>query len=114
MFLDGSSTRLVIPSNTSWFFKVNVVAMQVANGVRTGGYSFEGVIMNDDDTVSMPTDSSGNSVANPTRTFQNEWNSSMTCDLSADDTNKTLKIAIKGMGDRTHWVADIHIVQTKF
>ena len=104
LFLNGTSTRLVVPEDATWFFKINVVGRQLSNGVRSAGYSFEGVIQNDDDAVS---------IVGQTTTCEVEGVSTWTCVVSADDTNNSLKISVaNSAAERTHWVADIHIVQT--
>jgi len=105
IFLNGTSTRMVIPTDATWFFKVNVVARQIENGVRSAGYSFEGALQNENDTVTL---------VGATTTCEEEGVSGWNCSVVADDTNNSLKVQVKNnASNRTHWVAEIHIVQTK-
>ena len=105
-FLNGSSTRLTVPDGATWFFSVRVVARRVGGQREDAGYHYEGVIENDGGTTAL--------VGTVNQLTLIEDVGSWVCTITADDTNDSLKIGIKGEASKDiNWVAYVRIVQTQ-
>ena len=102
MFLTGS-TRLVIPSNRTWFFTIKTLA-----GIYTGGdtaaYKHEGVIQNSGGTVALK----GSVIETVIHEDDNTWSVAVT----ASDANDALVITATGdSSSEVDWVFVVNIVQ---
>jgi|SRR5882672_2138586 len=108
-------TRLVIPSNTTWVFEMQIAARRTDAGVEYGGWKIKGVINNTSGNVTFAAtpalETYGNSAitAGPTITPL-AWNVSVT----ADNTHSSLDIFVTGqVGKVIDWtcVSEITKVQ---
>ncbi len=104
MFVDGISQRLVMPTDSTWVFQTYVVASDgTVSGRKVGGYKIEGIIENGSTTTLLGT---------PVITTFYESDSEMDVSVSADNTNKSLKIEVTGVTGRTlYYVGTIMITQ---
>lgn len=105
LFLDGSSSRLVIPNNTTWVFVAYIAARRTdGGGSESAGYRLEGCIANDAGTTALT-----GSVAT---TIYGEDSTTWDVSASADDANDALSILVTGEAAKTiHWVARIDLVE---
>jgi hypothetical protein len=105
--LNGSSQRLTIPEDTHWTFRAIVSGITDEGDVAS--YSFEGAISN----IGMTTSIAGSVI----KTVIAEDNALFDCNISADDTNDSLKIAIQvsdGTVGQMRWVARIETSEVTF
>ena len=114
LFLDGTSAseRIVLPAKTAWHFDIKIVAYQ-SDFSSTAWWKFTGGIYRDlSDTVALITtmtpykstyfDSSGSKF------------SESDIEVSADNTNKSLKItATASDSNNYYWAAYIDIIQSR-
>ncbi len=104
IFLDGSSARLEIPNDSTWLYEVNIVARRSDADNVSAGYRLTGIIDNNANTVAV--------VGTQAVLLNQEDNASYGVVISADNTNKSLKIAVQGVAGHTvKWVAFIRTVE---
>jgi len=104
VFLDGSNARLTIPSDTTWTFSVLVAARRTDGDNESAGYEFKGVIDNNAGTTAL--------VGSVSKTVFAEDTSAWDFNITADDTNDSLKLEATGENAKTiYWVATCKIVQ---
>jgi hypothetical protein len=102
--LDGASTSLEIPDDTTWAFDILVAARRTDADNESAGYHFCGCVDRNTGTVAL--------VGSVTKTVLAEDSAGWDCNLSADDTGKTLKITAMGENAKTiRWVARIDLTQ---
>jgi len=90
----GSSGGLVIASNVSLAFTVQVVGRRTdVGGEQSAAYLITGLIVNDGGTTRM--------VGTPVVTVLGEDNSAWDCTVSADDTNDKLRVLVTGAASTT-------------
>lgn len=104
LFLDGSSEKITIATDTTWAFSIMVVARRYDARDEGAGYKLEGVIDNNNGTTAL--------VGAVTKTVIAEDDADWDCDVTADNTNDALKITVTGETDKTiRWVARIDLVE---
>ena len=108
LFLDGVDDRLVLPANTSWGFTVSVVGRTTDAGTgaeQSAYYELKGLIKRDGA-------SNTTLVGSVTKTVLAEDDATWDVDVTADDTNEALDIAVTGgTGDNVRWVATIQLTE---
>jgi hypothetical protein len=106
LFLDGSSTRLVLPNNSLWTFSI-LVAGRRTDAVGGGaGYRFDGVIRKD------TTAGSTTLVGAVVKSILGETNNAWDTVVDADATNGSLRIRVTGEAAKTiRWVASMEVTQ---
>lgn len=108
MFLDGSSARLTIPTDTAWDVTIRIVASQqgMANLMR---FDRSCLIVNDGGTTSISgvdTLGTDQSIGSP-----GAWSVALT----ADNTNDALKVAVTGAASTNiRWVASVDAVEVSY
>ena len=105
LYLDGSTTRLLVQDERTLAFDITVVARSDAN--QSAGYHFRGVIENTGGTTVF--------IGTPTSEVLGEDVASWDCWIEADDAYDALRIRVTGsLGRVVRWVAQVHIVETKY
>lgn len=108
IFLNGSSTRMVIPDDTTWAFDALIVA-RLGTQQASAAYNVFGCIDNESGTVAMV-----GSVQYGTAIEDNPLTNDWDVQFTADDTNDSLKLEVKGGTghlDTVRWVANIRVSQ---
>jgi hypothetical protein len=104
LFLDRTSARCTIGSDTTWAFSILVVARGTDADNESAAYKFEGCIDNNAGTTAL--------VGSVTKTVLAEDTAGWDCDVTADNTNDALVITATGENDKTiYWVARITLVE---
>lgn len=104
LFLDGSSAKITIPNNTTWAFKILVVARRTDADGENDAWEITGLIHRDANAASTALDASQINQIGATT-----W----TCAVSADTTGGALQIDVAGAAAKTiQWVARIETVET--
>ena len=104
MFLDGTSTRLVIPTDTTWGFDIMVVARRTDADNESAFYRFEGCIDNNAGTTAL--------VGSVVSATPIEDTAAWACAVTADNANDALIITVTGENGKTiQWLANITILQ---
>ncbi len=100
IFVNGiASSRIVIPTNTTYTFTLYVAARRTDSGTESGGYKFEGVIRNVAGTVGL---------INSAKTVLAEDTAAWDVAIAGDNTNKSLNITVTGQNAKTiSWAAYI-------
>jgi len=106
-FLDGSAVRAVIPTNTTWGFDILVVGRSSA-GV-SAMWRVTGAIQNNSGTVTLTAAVTTSVLADGTGST---WGVAGSVAVTADNTNKSLKIAVTGAAaTNIRWTAHARIVE---
>jgi hypothetical protein len=108
IFLDGASTKMVIPDDTTWAFDALIVA-RLGTTQASAAYNVFGCIDNESGTVALV-----GSVQKGTPIEDNPNASDWDVQFTADDTNNSLKLEVKGgtgLGGTIRWVATVRISQ---
>ena len=106
LFQDGSSARLVLSNDTSWAFKILVVARRTDANDESAMYQFLGGI---DRNATAATTAI---VGNVNKTVIAEDTAQWDCDVDADTTNGSLRIQVTGQAAKTiRWVARVELVE---
>lgn len=101
LYLDGSSARCVIPTNTTWAFSILVVGRNTGYMGSAAGYKIEGVVENSEGSLNLFT---------PTVTVLAEYNPAWDATVSVGDL--ALKVVVTGESGQTiRWVARITLVE---
>ena len=112
IFLDGSSTKMVLPDDTTWAFDALIVA-RLGTTQASAAYNVFGCIDNESGTVAMV-----GSVQYGTPIEDNPAGSNWDVQFTADDTNNSLKLEVKGGGfglpSDLHWVANVRVSQVTY
>lgn len=104
MFLDNSSARMVIPTDTLWGFNITVIARRTDADNEGAFYKFQGGIDNNAGTVAL--------LAAVVAATPIEDTSGWDCAVTADNTNKALIITVTGENSKTiAWFASIELLQ---
>lgn len=104
IFLDGSSGRMTIPSDTTWAFDVLIAARRSDADNESAAYQISGCIDNNAGTTALVGTNSGLTT--------NEDNVLWDASVLADDTNDALVIKVTGETSKTvKWVAHVRAVQ---
>jgi hypothetical protein len=107
LFLNGSSLRLVVPTNGVWAFDVTVV-FQAANG-DAAAFKTNGLVKNINGTMSL--------VGGPITVAPYAADaaaSAWTVGLSADQANTSLDIVGNSDSLTNRWVATIHTTEVRY
>ena len=105
LFINGTAgtQRLSLPDDSTWLFKASIIGHQ-QDGNGHGGFKVEGVIYKAGavNTAMLGAVTKSTIAANPS------WD----CAVTADDTNGSLKITVKGeAGKIIRWLAIIQTVE---
>jgi hypothetical protein len=104
LFTNGSSTRMTIPSDTTWTFSAQISARRTDANDESAGYKIEGVIDNNAGTVAL--------VGTPTVTVLGEDNVAWDVVAEADNTNDALVFKVTGESAKTiRWGASVLVMQ---
>ena len=97
---------MVLPNDSSWAFKILVVARRTDANDESAMYHFLGGI---DRNASAATTAT---VGNVSKTVIAEDTAQWDCDVDADTTNGSLRIQVTGQAAKTiRWVARIELVE---
>ena len=103
MFLDGSSARLTLVDQDAWLFKVYIIARRQDANNEGAAWEFTGAIDRNGSTTALIGTRQKNIIAN-----DSGWDA----EVSADDTNESLKIEVTGENSKTiWWVARIELTE---
>lgn len=103
MFLDSGTSRATVPNNTSWIFRIMLVARTSAG--LDSIYESVGVIRNNAGTTSV-------SAVTTTEVFDGAGLPASPVTVDADDPNDALRIRVTGIGATTiRWVATARLVE---
>jgi hypothetical protein len=105
LFLDGSATRLTIPSGKYLTGTINIAGIK-SDGATAARYIRQFSIKNVAATTSLvgTVDTVGTDIANST-----------TISITADDTNDALKVEVTGITSETwRWVAAVDVVEVAY
>jgi len=108
LFLNGSSQRMTIPTDTAWTFDILLVGA-TSGQAKTFGFRIDGVIKNDGGTTSL--------LASNVTTLYDTDDTSFDARVSADDTNDALIIEVSdsdGASDVVRWVATIRTAEVTY
>lgn len=112
LFLDGAgaSQRAVVPLNTAWAFVVRVIGRSSAGVCAV--WETKGGIQNNAATVSLINTNTQAVIVDGTG---GTWGLSANLAVTADNTNKSLKVAVTGAAATTiRWVAHARLVEVNF
>jgi hypothetical protein len=105
LFLDGTSIRAIVPSQTAWAFTINLSAYNSTDN-QAAWWIFRGGIRRNN--------ANGTSLIGSVNTLNAAESSLSTASASvvADDTNEALEIRVTGVASKTiRWVATIDLTQ---
>lgn len=106
IFLDGSSVRVTLESDTTWAFRLLIVGRRTDADNESAAYEFLGCIDNNAGTVAL--------VGSLTKTVIAEDSAAWDATVEADDTNNALVIKVTGEAAKTiRWVASIWAVEVE-
>ena len=108
IFLDGSSTKMVVPDDTTWAFDALIVA-RLGSLQASAAYNVFGCIDNESGTVALV-----GSVQKGTPIEDNPAGTDWDVQFTADDANNSLKLEVKGgaaLGGTVRWVASVRVSQ---
>lgn len=101
LFLDGISTRLVIPTDKMWSFRILVAGRRTDVLGNVANFDFRGSLKNIGGTVSLP-GSIKEIIAKDDANFN--------VTVSADDANNSIKVSVTGaVGKAMSWKATLLI-----
>ena len=104
MFLDGTAARCTIATDTTWLFRVEVVARRTDADNESAGWVFWGVIDNNAGTTAL----AGDGVFS--QPFVSKDVAAWDVDVDADDANDALRIRVTGENAKTiNWVGVIYL-----
>lgn len=108
LFLDGSSSRIVLPANTTWTFEITIAARSTDGGTgneESAAYKYVGCIERDGANNTAL-------VGSVTETVIAEDDAGWSVAVTADDTNEALNIDVTSDDANTvRWVAKIALVE---
>lgn len=104
IFIDGSSERMVIPTDSAWTFEALVVG-RANDANECAGYKVTGCIDNNAGTVAL--------VGTNSEDFTNEDTAGWSVAFTADNTNNALKCEVTAqiLASDVKWVAYVKAVQ---
>ena len=104
LFLDGSAARCTIAADTTWAFRIMVVARRTDADNESAAYEFVGCIDNNAGTTAL--------VGSVTTTVVAEDTVGWDCAVTADNTNDALIITVTGEANKTiRWGARIELTE---
>lgn len=110
---DGTTTEMLLPgggsltlsNDTTWFFKIHIVARRTDVDGESAGYTGEGVIFRD-------TSAGTTTMLSVTTTTVAESTAAWDVSFSADTGAGSLKITVTGQAAKAiHWVACVHLTE---
>lgn len=108
LFLDGSSSRLVLVNNSCWMFVIQLCAWRTDTKTTGAGWFITGVIERTANAASTTLVGTNTSISTNQDTGALAW----TVAVTADTTNGSLKIAVTGEAAKTiQWVAKVSTVE---
>ncbi|NLX96194.1 MAG: hypothetical protein GXY83_08455 [Rhodopirellula sp.] len=93
LFLDGSSQRLTLADQDCWAFSVLVVGRRTDAGGEGAGYRFEGVIHRNGNSTAI--------IGTRLNAELGESSAGWDAEVTADDTNESLKITVRAKRSQT-------------
>jgi hypothetical protein len=110
LFLDGDAAtqRVLIPSDGTWTFQVQVTARNASGG--SAGFKADGVIQ----TVSGTTSLNGVAGGQISATSLYQVSPSMGVTVLADDTHDALAIKVHGGSSTNRWVATVRTTEVRY
>lgn len=102
---DGSSRHIRLPNNTTWLYKIRLVARRTDADGENAAWLFEGIIQKDgtNGSTAIVTDSD-----TKTALVTTTWDGNVV----ADTTNGALQINVTGESGKTiNWVAKVELVE---
>lgn len=103
LFLNGSTSRIVLPSDTAYYYDISIVGRRTDTDNESAGYRFRGAIDNNAGTVALV-----GSQQTETEIEDSAWS----CAVTADDANNSLDIKCTGETGKTiNWVAFIELTE---
>lgn len=109
IFLDGTSTQILIPQNTAMSYKINVIGRRTDSfGSEGGVYEIRGGI---DRLITL---GSTRLIGVPSKSTFSEDNPTWDISVLADTTTGALQILVRGQAGKTiRWVAHIQTVEVQ-
>jgi len=102
LYLDGTSSEIVIPNNSSWFYSIKVIAKN-ADDIETAAYEFKGAI----EKTLLST-----IILGDTKQVVHEDNANWDCNVSIiNDQILRINTISDTNQDNVYWVAYVEIVQ---
>lgn len=106
LFLNGAAERLPLGDNTTWLFRVHVVARRTDAANESAAYILEGCL---DRQVGVGTTALVGAVA---KTVLAEDTAAWDANVAADAVNGALQITVTGEAGKTiRWVAHVELVE---
>ncbi|MEW5988986.1 MAG: hypothetical protein AB1791_20365 [Chloroflexota bacterium] len=106
LFLDGAAERPTLADNTTWLFRLHVVARRTDAANESAAYILEGCI---DRQVGVGTTALVGAVA---KTVLAEDTAAWDANVAADAVNGALQITVTGEAGKTiRWVAHVELVE---
>jgi hypothetical protein len=104
LFLDNTDDRMILPTDTTWYYTIAISARRTDADNESAGYEFRGVIDNNAGTTAL--------VGSQQIETDIEDIPAWSCAVTADDTNDALVIKCTGEASKTiYWVAFIELTQ---
>lgn len=98
------ASRMVIPSNATWGYRITVIGREDGGGGDEAMYTFQGIINNDAGTVAI--------IDSEASLYSYESDSNWDCAVTADDTNDALTIDVTGVAaTNIEWAAFVEITE---
>lgn len=106
MFIDGSSARITIPTNTAWCFEVHIVGGRTDVVGDCSAYVVMGGIKNIGGTTAL--------IGSISTRLSVEDNASTAYSAAADDTNDALVVYVQGIASQNYsWAGTAFLTQIK-
>lgn len=107
LFLNGSSERLTLTNDATFFFDILVVARRTDANDESAAYHFAGCIDRNASAAATAL------VGSVTKTVIAEDTAAWDCNVTADSTNGAISITVTGEAAKTiRWVAHVRTVET--
>lgn len=104
LYLDGSSTEMVVPTGATWFYTIRVVARDLDQD-ESAGYKFEGLVENS---------SIGATLLGTIKTVIEDnanWDADVSVDTVGSDEVLRISCSVESGQTGVFWVAEAEIVQ---
>lgn len=104
MYLDGSAERLNLDDQDTWNFRIVIIARRTDADNEAASWIFDGAIDRNGATTAL--------VAPVSKSILAKDSAAWDVDVTADDTNESLKIEVTGENAKTiRWVARIELTE---
>jgi len=105
LFIDGSSQRMILPNNSAWIGRINLVGRRTDATGGSATFAFDVGITRDATAATTVLQGSA-------RTIVSRTSGSLTASVSADTTNGALQLDVSGLAGQTfRWVATVELTQ---